>query len=240
MHVIDFQSADAKPVGERAAGRPVAPISHILESTALRINSHPVFLAAGSYVCATADLLDQAPLVWHEQAGGMYRWEQLHVVQVQDRMLEPSGLLLVQAQPHSGEQAGVISDEVNPARLRDHLLEFRIELCKAGLEYVRKHLSVRVSGGQSTFQHQLVKGMVADILTTFYMAETLHEDRLLSRSSDITSIRTHAWLHEEIDEAFRQIQRLGGGYGYLRHGVSAYTYAGQLVKNLLLPDREGY
>ncbi|MEK4371006.1 hypothetical protein [Paenibacillus sp. FSL R5-0473] len=240
MHVIEFQGPDAKPVGSKAAGNPVAPISEMLEAKTLLVNNRPVLLATGPYVLATAHLIEQDALLWHEESAGLYRWNQLHAVHVQDRMLEPSGLLLYRVQPNEGEKAEISGEKVTSNELRTRLLEFRVELCKAGLEQVRKHLSVRISGGQSTFQHQLVKGMVADILTTLYMAETLPEDRFLSENPGLPSVRVHAWIHQELDEAFRQIQRLGGGFGFLRHGVSAYTYAGQLVKNMLLPAKEEY
>ncbi|CAM4395418.1 hypothetical protein [Paenibacillus xylanexedens] len=240
MHVIEFQGPDAKPVGSKAAGNPVAPISEMLEAKTLLVNNRPVLLATGPYVLATAHLMEQDALLWHEQSAGLYRWNQLHAVHVQDRMLEPSGLLLYKVQPNEGEKAEISGEKVTSNELRTRLLEFRVELCKAGLEQVRRHLSVRISGGQSTFQHQLVKGMVADILTTLYMAETLPEDRFLSANPGLPSVRVHAWIHQELDEAFRQIQRLGGGFGFLRHGVSAYTYAGQLVKNMLLPAKEEY
>ncbi|PQP83665.1 hypothetical protein C0Q44_02960 [Paenibacillus sp. PCH8] len=240
MHVIEFHGADAKPVGSRAAGHPVDPISEILEAATLLVGNRPVLLAAGSYVLATAHLLEQDPLVWHEESAGLYHWVQLNAILVQDRMLEPSGLWLYQVQPNEGEKAETSGNKVTSNELRIRLLEFRAELCKAGLAQVRRHLSGRISGGQLTFQHQLVKGMVADILTTLYMAETLPEDRFLSANSGIPTERVHAWIHHELDEAFRLIQRLGGGFGFLRQGVSAYTYAGQLVKNVLLPRKEDY
>lgn len=240
MHVIEFQGADAKPVGSKAAGNPVAPISEMFEAKTWLVSNRPVLLATGPYVLATAHLIEQDPLLWHEASAGLYRWNQLHAVPVQDRMLEPSGLQLYRVQPNEDEKAEIPGEGVNSNELRTRLLEFRAELCKAGLEQVRKHLSVRISGGQSTFQHQLVKGMVADILTTLYMVETLPEDRYLSANPGIPSVRVHTWIHQELDEAFRQIQRLGGGFGFLRQGVSAYTYVGQLVKNVLLPGKEEY
>ncbi|WFR63277.1 hypothetical protein P9222_02395 [Paenibacillus amylolyticus] len=179
MHVIEFQGADAKPVGSKAGGNPVAPISEMLEKKTLLLSDKPVLLAAGPYVLATAHLIERDPLLWHEESAGLYRWNQLNADPVQDRMLEPSGLLLYKVEPNEGEKIETSGEGVTSNELRTRLLEFRADLCKAGLEQVRRHLSVRISGGQSTFQHQLVKGMVADILTTLYMAETLPEDRFL-------------------------------------------------------------
>ncbi|MFE6077579.1 hypothetical protein ACFVQB_24230 [Paenibacillus sp. NPDC057886] len=237
MHVIEFQGAGARSVGLQAAGDPVASISNLLEDATVRWNNRPVLLAAGAYMLATAGLIEQEPAVWHETAGGLYGWDQLHAVLVQDRMLEPSGIELYRVRFNSAEEPqkfgngeGTTWDEV----LRTRLLQFRAELCRAGLEQMRRHLSGRISGGQSTLQHQLVKGMVADVLTTLYMTETLPQDQYLSAKPDLPLRRVHAWIHQELDEAFRQIQRLGGGFGFLRQGVSSYIYTSQLVKNMLL------
>lgn len=243
MHVIEFQGAGARPMGLQAAGDPVAPISKLFEDATVRWNNRPVLLAAGTYILATVGLVEQEPMVWHESAGGLYRWEQLHAVLVQDRMLEPSGIRLYRVQLNPAEEAQEFgSDERTnwDDIFRTRLLQFRAELCRAGLEQMRRHLSGRISGGQSTLQHQLVKGTVADVLTTLYMTETLPQDHFLSAKPDLPLGRVHAWIHQELDEAFRQIQRLGGGFGFLRQGVSAYIYTGQLVKNMLLSGEEEY
>jgi|GEM_PF-2642431 len=243
MHVIEFQGAGARSVGLQAAGNPVAPISKLFEDATMRWNNHPVLLAAGTYILATAGLVEQEPVVWHEAAGGLYRWEQLRAVLVQDRMLDPTGIQLYRVQLSSAEESQEFGNDVGMTwgdALRTSLLQFRAELCRAALEQMRRHLSGRISGGQSTLQHQLVKGMVADVLTTLYMTETLPQDQFLSAKPDLPLGRVHAWIHQELDEAFRQIQRLGGGFGFLRQGVSSYIYTGQLVKNMLLLGEEDY
>ncbi|MGC5775330.1 hypothetical protein [Paenibacillus pabuli] len=243
MQVIEFQGAGAKPAGLQAAGEPVAPVSELLGEATVRWSGRPVLLAAGAYLLATARLIEQEPMVWHEASGGLYRWDQLHVVFVQDRMLEPSAIQLYRVQLNPGEAAQESGNDEGTNWgdvLKIGLLQFRTELCRAGLEQMRRHLSGRISGGQSTFQHQLVKGMVADILTTLYMTETLPQDHFLSAKPDLPSGRIHEWIHQELDEAFRQIQRLGGGFGFLRQGVSSYIYTGQLVKNMLLTGEEDY
>ncbi|WP_405154976.1 hypothetical protein [Paenibacillus sp. FSL K6-0108] len=247
MHVIEFQSAGARSVGLQAAGEPVAPISKLLEDATVRWNDRPVLLAAGAYMLATASLVEQEPIIWHEAARGLYRWDHLRVVLVQDRMLEPSGIQLYRVQLNSLTEPQESHESCNDKgsttwddTLRTRLLQFRAELCKAGLEQMRRHLSGRISGGQSTLQHQLVKGIVADVLTTLYMAETLPQDQYLSAKPDLPLRRVHEWIHRELDEAFRQIQRLGGGFGFLRQGVSSYIYTGQLVKNMLLTGEEDY
>lgn len=243
MHVIEFQGAGARPLGLQAAGDPVAPISELLENATVRWNNRPVLLAAGEYMLATTGLIEQEPVVWHETARGLYGWDQLHSVLVQDRMLEPSGIELYRIRLNSAEEhqkfghdEGTTWDDV----LRTRLLQFRAELCRAGLDQMRRHLAGRISGGQSTLQHQLVKGMVADVLTTLYMTETLPQDHFLSAKPDLPLGRVHAWIHQELDEAFRQVQRLGGGFGFLRQGVSSYIYTSQLVKNMLLSGEEDY
>lgn len=85
MHVIEFQGADAKPVGSKAAGNPVAPISEMFEAKTWLVSNRPVLLATGPYVLATAQLIEQDPLLWHEASAGLYRWNQLHADPVQDR-----------------------------------------------------------------------------------------------------------------------------------------------------------
>lgn len=243
MHVIEFQGAGPRSFGLQAAGDPVAPISKLLEDATVRWNNRPVLLAAGEYMLATVGLIEQEPVVWHETAGRMYAWNQLRAVLVQDRMLEPSGIELYRVQFNAAEEPPKFGNDEGPNggdALRTSLLQFRAELCRAGLEQIRRHLSGRISGGQSTFQHQLVKGMVADVLTTLYMTETLPQDEFLSVKPDLPPRRVHTWIHRELDEAFRQIQRLGGGFGFLRQGVSSYIYAGQLVKNMLLTGEEDY
>ncbi|WP_337034920.1 hypothetical protein [Paenibacillus illinoisensis] len=241
MQVVEFHGTGKESSGQPKAGTPVMPISDLLEATTLRVDEHPMLLASGAYVLATDKLVGQDPLIWHEESEEVHDWNQLQISQVHDRMLEPTGLQLYRVELNDGEESRRADkhskSEWNSELLRSRLLQFRTELCRAGLEQVRQHLSARISGGQSTFQHQLVKGMVADILTTLYMTETWPEDQLLSVKPDLSSDRVHAWMHEELDEAFRQIQRLGGGFGYLRQGVSAYIYAGQLVKNLLLAGK---
>ncbi|WP_408893780.1 hypothetical protein [Paenibacillus taichungensis] len=243
MHVIEFQGAGARSVGLQAAGDPVASISKLLEDATVRWNNRPVLLAAGEYMLATTGLIEQEPVVWHGTARGLYGWDQLHAVLVQDRMLEPSGIELyrvrfnsAEAPQEHGNDEGTTWDDV----LRTGLLQFRAELCRAGLEQMRRHLSGRISGGQSSLQHQLVKGMVADVLTTLYMTETLPQNQYLSVKPDLPLRQVHTWIHREMDEAFRQIQRLGGGFGFLRQGVSSYIYTGQLVKNMLLSGEGDY
>lgn len=246
MHVIEFQGG-ARPVGLQAAGDPVAPISELLEDATVRWNNRPMLLAAGEYMLATAGLIEQEPVVWHETTRGLYGWDQLRAVLVQDRMLEPSGIQLYRVQLNSitePQESRESDNDEGPTTwddtLRTRLLQFRAELCRASLEQMRRHLAGRISGGQSTLQHQLVKGMVADVLTTLYMTETLPQDQFLSAKPDLPLDRVLAWIHQELDEAFRQIQRLGGGFGFLRQGVSSYIYTGQLVKNMLLSGEEDY
>lgn len=82
--------------------------------------------------------------------------------------------------------------------------------------------------------------MIADVLTVLYMAETIQSDEFVLEQSGISEARTSAWVHQELDEAFRLLQRLGGGFGYLRHAISAYVYAGQMVKNMLLIPKEAF
>ncbi|MFP3436070.1 hypothetical protein SB781_40595, partial [Paraburkholderia sp. SIMBA_061] len=63
---------------------------------------------------------------------------------------------------------------------------------------------------------------------------TVQSGEFIVEQSGISEARTNTWIHQELDESFRQLQRLGGGFGYLRHAISAYVYAGQMVKNMLL------
>ena len=170
MHVIEFQGPDAKPVGSKAAGNPVAPISEMLEAKTLLVNNRPVLLEQ-VHTCSGPPISLNKMLYFgvKNQLGCIVGTSYMPFMYRIGCWSPP--VLLYRVQPNEGEKAEI--REVASNELRTRLLEFRVELCKSGLEQVRRHLSVRISGGQSTFQHQLVKGMVARHLTTLYMAETL-------------------------------------------------------------------
>ncbi|MGN7415582.1 hypothetical protein [Paenibacillus sp. SAF-068] len=244
MSVLNSDAAGTVPVGAETAGRPVPAVTDLLEAAVLRLNTRPVLLCQGGIILATPELVKSGPWICHAETGRIYEWKQVHANRVEDRMLEPSGLLLYRISELRNEDVACFGrqDEVSAdiADLRNRMLYFRTELCSAGLEQVRHHLSSRNSGGQSTLQHQLVKGMIADVLTVLYMAETIQSDEFVIEQSGISEARTSTWVHQELDEAFRQLQRLGGGYGYLRHAISAYVYVGQMVKNMLLIPKEAF
>lgn len=240
MSVVDSHMAGTAPDGVNSAGRAVPPIAKLLESATIRYQGHPVFLSRGTYVLVTRELVEELPFVWHEGTDRMYEWNQIQVSQVDDPMLEPSLQLYHIQVPIGTEQGETLLKEqlIDTTDLTKQMLQFRVELCRAGLEQVRLHLSSRTSGGQSTLQHQLVKGMIADILTVLYMAETVPSGTFAMDQAHISPDRTITWVHRELDEAFRLVQRLGGGFGYLRQGISAYVYTGQLVKNIMLDAKE--
>ncbi|WP_336783727.1 hypothetical protein [Paenibacillus illinoisensis] len=241
MSVVDSHMAGTAPDGvDSAAGRAVPPIAKLLESATIRYLGRPVFLSRGTYVLVTRELVEEQPFVWHEGTGRMYEWNQIQVNRVDDPMLEPSLQLYHIQVPIRAEQDDTLPKEpvFDTTDLMKQMLQFRVELCRAGLEQVRVHLSSRTSGGQSTLQHQLVKGMIADILTVLYLAETVPSGQFAMDQAHISPERTITWVHRELDEAFRHVQRLGGGFGYLRQGISAYVYTGQLIKNMMLTARE--
>ncbi|OMF61071.1 hypothetical protein MKY66_02770 [Paenibacillus sp. FSL R5-0766] len=244
MSVLNSDEVGTVPVGAEAAGRPVPTVTDLLEAAMLRLDTRPVLLCQGGIILATPELVKSGPWICHAETGHIYEWKQVRADRVEDRMLEPSGLLLYRISELRNEDVAFFEkqDDVTGdiADLRKRLLYFRTELCSAGLEQVRNHLSSRNSGGQSTLQHQLVKGMIADVLTVLYMAETIQSDEFVLEQSGISEARTRTWVHQELDEAFRQLQRLGGGFGYLRHAISAYVYAGQMVKNMLLIPKEAF
>ncbi|GAK40308.1 hypothetical protein TCA2_2798 [Paenibacillus sp. TCA20] len=157
--------------------------------------------------------------------------ENIHLIQ--DSILQLEGLQLLRL-PQTQEKRVQEGSHEDPlySELLERMLLYRAELCAAGLELVRQHLSGRVSGNGPTLQNQLVKGNITDILTILEMIKSTSSEHMEYSCSPVNRASLRAMLHQELDRAFGLLQKLGGGHGYVNGPVMYSYYISQAVKNI--------
>lgn len=106
-------------------------------------------------------------------------------------------------------------------------LMFRLGLLSRMLDLAHAHLAPRVSFGQKTLKHQMVKDGFARAHAT---GLTLREKTMLRLEiNDYTGLEQD---HQELTRAEMQAEKLMGGHGYLVDGTHAISYLSMLIASM--------
>ncbi len=187
--------------------------STILRAICLFATSREGYLVTNGYSVRGAD---DFPLIEQAVVDGS-----VHIVDVQDDIVLASiGLVLVRTQP-------VLQTAYTRSLVRIAVVTARLGLLAQALDMAFHHLEHRVSFGQKTMHHQLIK-------TRFAYANNLIV-RLLDEicvTLERNELHQLAQMHPKISEEFAQVSKLMGGHGYLISGINALEYLSSLIASI--------
>nr|WP_316654777.1 hypothetical protein [uncultured Gellertiella sp.] len=106
-------------------------------------------------------------------------------------------------------------------------LMFRLGLLSKMLDLAHAHLEPRISFGQKTLKHQMVKDGFARAYAT---GLTLREKTVLRLETN--SFAGLEQDHQELTRAEMQAEKLMGGHGYLVGGTHAISYLSMLMASM--------
>lgn len=204
----------------------------LLEKSLFQIKDKMIVpINSNGYIMITQRLLQELDCFLYDgnELFSIAELENLNLIQ--DSILHLEGLQLLRLPQPKSLQEGKQEDPLY-SELLERMLLYRADLCAAGLELVRQHLSLRISGNGPTLQNQLVKGNFTDILTILEMIKSTSNDRIEYSCSPVDRASLRAMLHQELDRAFGLLQKLGGGHGYVKGPIMYSFYISQAVKNI--------
>jgi hypothetical protein len=183
--------------------------------------AEPTVISNRGYLLAAESMVNLTNLRVYAD-GNRYAWNDCIAESVHDPILERNGIRVFKILE--------LPETSNPCDELRLLIDRWVLGCRLGiafrmLERLMSHLSNRVSFGQKTHQHQMIKQAVSEFLVIFTSLRTQLD------MPTLTSV-DRKYMHEELDLGMKTITRLMGGHGFLSGGIHDDGYISDFIKIL--------